>query len=277
MRIHTGERPYLCDIQGCYQRFSQVSNLIRHKRIHSGIKPYVCKTCTKSFSSSSNLKQHENIHKKLKRRLKYECFIGHCSKSYLYICTLKKHLIFSHKTEYDIFMDTSLKSNFFGVYKELCVDDNKFTFVNYKKFENLEFDENENEVEQSDQYIEIDQTETFEKEDHNALQNNDYNQYNEILKNMLNRLFQNSLLNNLHQINSNQSQSTPFNFNNFQQNCFNYYNLNNGNMNINLNLLNLWNIQLNSKLNILFLGIFNMNICNSNLTNENMNFSGMQK
>ncbi|KAI8333709.1 hypothetical protein BC941DRAFT_401341 [Chlamydoabsidia padenii] len=32
---HTGEKPYACDFQGCGRRFSVVSNLRRHSKVHS--------------------------------------------------------------------------------------------------------------------------------------------------------------------------------------------------------------------------------------------------
>jgi len=34
LRIHTGEKPYICTFQGCFKRFSQSSNLSAHEKSH---------------------------------------------------------------------------------------------------------------------------------------------------------------------------------------------------------------------------------------------------
>jgi len=133
IRIHTGAKPYLCNFQDCHQRFSQVSNLIRHKRIHTGIRPFVCNICQKAYTSSSNLNQHINIHKSKRSRSKFVCFVGDCDKSYLYICTLKKHISNYHKDEYsNILKVFEEETNFISIYKKIVKDPQMFSFVNFK-------------------------------------------------------------------------------------------------------------------------------------------------
>jgi uncharacterized Zn-finger protein len=41
---------------------TKTSNLIRHKRIHTGDKPYKCDVCENAFNSGSNLVQHKRLH-----------------------------------------------------------------------------------------------------------------------------------------------------------------------------------------------------------------------
>lgn len=46
-RIHTGDRPHVCQHPGCNKKFIQRSALTVHGRIHTGEKPHMCSICLK--------------------------------------------------------------------------------------------------------------------------------------------------------------------------------------------------------------------------------------
>lgn len=45
------------------RRFSRSDELSRHKRSHSGVKPYQCPACEKKFARSDHLAKHLKIHR----------------------------------------------------------------------------------------------------------------------------------------------------------------------------------------------------------------------
>ena len=60
LRTDSGVKPYVC--KECSKSFSMAGNLKVHMRTHSGEKPFVCKECSKSFSQAGNLKTHIKTH-----------------------------------------------------------------------------------------------------------------------------------------------------------------------------------------------------------------------
>eukprot|EP00300_Choanocystis_sp_HF-7_P010040 c16758_g1_i1.p1 GENE.c16758_g1_i1~~c16758_g1_i1.p1 ORF type:complete len:540 (+),score=107.13 c16758_g1_i1:244-1620(+) len=90
MRAHSGERPFVCEFDGCDKRFSSSNGLKYHKRTHTGEKLYVCQFdgCNKYYTTSSNLKEHTRVHSGEKP---YMCTFEGCNKTFTTSNGLKYH------------------------------------------------------------------------------------------------------------------------------------------------------------------------------------------
>ncbi len=101
-----------------------MSNLLRHRKVHLGIKPYECHKCQKKFSSVSNLNQHLMIHDRRSARCKFNCFVEGCDQSYFYICTLKNHIVKFHHDLFSKIENENKNSSFIDIYKKLIAKRN---------------------------------------------------------------------------------------------------------------------------------------------------------
>ncbi|KAK3676070.1 hypothetical protein LTR78_004262 [Recurvomyces mirabilis] len=87
-RIHSGVRPHVCEHPGCGKQFIQRSALTVHTRVHTGEKPHMCERCGKPFSDSSSLARHRRIHS---GKRPYKCPYADCQKTFTRRTTLTRH------------------------------------------------------------------------------------------------------------------------------------------------------------------------------------------
>ncbi|XP_067321343.1 zinc finger protein 436-like isoform X2 [Anolis sagrei] len=80
-KLHTGKEWYKC--QKCEKCFTQTTQLIDHWRSHTGEKPYQCQECGKCFAYSSHLVNHKKLHTGEKTYQCQECGKCFARSSYL--------------------------------------------------------------------------------------------------------------------------------------------------------------------------------------------------
>lgn len=63
-RQHSGERPFVCEWEGCGKMFTTGYGLKSHFRTHTNERPYKCQhpTCSKAFKTSGDLQKHIRTH-----------------------------------------------------------------------------------------------------------------------------------------------------------------------------------------------------------------------
>lgn len=94
MRVHTGEKPFECDVPGCTYRCSQKNNLKKHERVHSGEKPFSCADCDFRTSQKTTLVAHMRTHTKERP---YQC--PHCGFALTQKSALNRHIRVKHSDQ----------------------------------------------------------------------------------------------------------------------------------------------------------------------------------
>ena len=65
--IFIGEKPFVCNWEGCTKKFARSDELARHRRTHTGEKKFECPLCHRRFMRSDHLTKHAKRHMTAKK------------------------------------------------------------------------------------------------------------------------------------------------------------------------------------------------------------------
>ncbi|XP_074095896.1 uncharacterized protein LOC141525340 [Cotesia typhae] len=82
-------KKHMCE--QCAKSFRCQSHLERHKRIHTGQRPFICNICSMSFNQQEVLRKHQESHQGKKE---FRCET--CQQSFRYKISLKSHMLNFH-------------------------------------------------------------------------------------------------------------------------------------------------------------------------------------
>ena len=94
-------KDHTCKI--CNKKYTTRSHLVRHEKIHMGVKPYSCKYCQLKFSQKAYVNYHEKVHIKKGHNIRINTedgtyFCKFCKKDFAALEALKLHEEF-HKSK----------------------------------------------------------------------------------------------------------------------------------------------------------------------------------
>lgn len=142
-RSHSGDKPFACDVEGCMMAFSHSPNLKRHKdAVHSSHRPFPCNLCPLAFAQEVNLVRHKRRHT---GERPYRCTYEECSAAFSGSSDLTNHValhtsggIRRRKTK-EAKVEKAFADNGIDFCREFQVDFGAFSGDSGKQFARIDF------------------------------------------------------------------------------------------------------------------------------------------